>query len=137
MLNIFPDLLILGFFAPFILRITLGFTYLSFGYYKLFQKRAELISLFKTEPVGPSFIKQHLRTYAPLVIWIFGVVEILVGIFFIVGYLTQIVALISVVLVLKTLYYKKTHTLLTGKGEKTRFSQRESSSELSQGKRVQ
>ena len=112
MLNTFPELLILGFFAPFILRTAVGLAFLWFGYNKLFQQRTELIVSLQTNPIGPSFLKQYVKTLAPFIIWAIGITEILIGIFFIVGYLTQIAALISIILLLKALYFRKHYPLL-------------------------
>ena len=107
MLNTFPDLLILGFFAPFILRVSVGLVFLLFGYNKLFKNRTKIIVALQENPASLLFLKQHIVILSIFVVWIFGIVEILVGIFFIVGYLTQIASLVSIVIILKTLYFRK------------------------------
>ncbi len=111
MLNIFPELLILGFFAPLILRVVLGVSFLWFGYNKLIKNRKEIVSSLQTNPVGPSFIKKYLSSMASFIVLIFGVVEIFIGISLVVGYLTQIAVLVGIVTVLKTLYYKRSNKL--------------------------
>ena len=113
MLNPFPELLVFGFFIPFILRVTIGLIFLWFAYRHLFKKREAIIASFESEPPGLTSLTPYLRKLAPLVTWIFGIVEILVGGAFIVGFLTQIAALVSIVILLKTLYFRKKYTEFT------------------------
>ncbi len=73
MLSFFPSLLILEGFAPLLLRIALGSVFVFWAYGKL------RIRKDNKEIVG-------------------GIIEAIIGVFLIVGFLTQLVALISVVI---------------------------------------
>lgn len=90
MLNTFPTLLSFGLIAPLILRVTLGLVLIGIGILTISQKRLSFIEYFK------------LHNFPlPLILpWVFGIVEIIVGIFLIVGLSTQIAAIISVFLLL-------------------------------------
>jgi uncharacterized membrane protein YphA (DoxX/SURF4 family) len=81
MLSLFPSLLSYEGFAPLLLRLTLGSIYIFWAYGRLRNRNN----------------KKEM---------IFGITELLVGIFFIIGYFTQLVALVSIV-ILGTLLVQK------------------------------
>lgn len=90
MLNTFPTLLAYSLFAPMILRISLGIILIGIGITSIFEKR----ELFKAYFISQKF------PYANIVVWIFGIAEIISGVFLIIGLSTQIVAIIAVFLLL-------------------------------------
>src|SRR3989338_3786457 len=99
MLNPFPDLLTFGFFAPLLLRLALGVVFLDFGRHTLTKGRAQHGALF--EALG---LKQGER-YARLL----GNLEIIIALMFIVGFYTQIAAIIALMLSLTAYYLKGKH----------------------------
>ncbi len=89
MLSIFPSLLVFQIFSPLLLRLTLGiiFTYWA---YKRFRSHDE---------------KNDIAL---------GVLELVIGIMFILGLYTQVAALISLIIFLVYIIYKiKNHQFLT------------------------
>jgi uncharacterized membrane protein YphA (DoxX/SURF4 family) len=84
MLNTFPGLLTFSLLAPFIIRLTVGFVFLNFGYQKLKNHSASL----------PTFEAIGLRPAAAFV-RIFGLLELVAGGFLIAGFLSQISALVA------------------------------------------
>jgi uncharacterized membrane protein YphA (DoxX/SURF4 family) len=90
MLNTFPTLLAYSMFAPMILRISLGIILIGVGITSIFEKR----ELFKAYFVSQKF------PYPNIVVWIFGIAEIISGSFLVIGLSTQIVAIIAVFLLL-------------------------------------
>ena len=107
MLNPFPDLLVLGFFAPLILRVSVGLLFLWMSYEHIFKRRKAITESVQANLPGPSFLKPHFGTLTPYMIWAIGAVELVVGVALTVGYLTQVASLLGIVLVLKKLYFKK------------------------------
>ena len=103
MLNPFPELLILGLLAPFLLRVALGALFLHAGWSHLSREnRAEAASKLRLEwgALGTYFI------------WIVGVAEVLAGLALLVGFLTQIAALVGVLIALKLLYIRKHYPVI-------------------------
>ena len=107
MLNTFPDLLVFGFFAPLILRVSVGLLFLWMSYEHVYKRREAITASIKTNPPGPSFLKSYFGPFTPYVIWIIGAVELAMGVALIIGYLIQIGSLLGIVLILKKLYFKK------------------------------
>jgi len=99
MLNVFPDLLTFGFFAPFLLRLALGVLFFDFGRHTLTKGRAQHGLLF--EALG---LKQGTR-YA----LVLGVLEIVLAILLVIGLYTQIAAVGTLVLSLFAYYLKGNH----------------------------
>jgi|ERR1035437_1759663 uncharacterized membrane protein YphA (DoxX/SURF4 family) len=89
MLNPFPDLLTYSLLAPFLLRVTIGFVLANLGYLKLTKEKGSWETIFKL--LGLSGQKE-IGTV------IVGVVEIVGGIMLVVGFYTQIAALVFVIL---------------------------------------
>ncbi|MDO8620089.1 MAG: DoxX family protein [bacterium] len=99
MLNVFPDLLNLGFFAPLLLRLALGVVFLDFGRHTLGVGREQHGALF--EALG---LKQGTR-YVTLL----GLLEIGLAVMLIIGLYTQIAALVAFILSLEAYYLKGKH----------------------------
>lgn len=104
MLSVFPDLLNFGLFAPFILRLALGFFvgFLAVSRLKKSGRGASGREMFGGATVGADgeegtiaktqISEQRSQAY--------GILEIIVAVFLIVGLLTQVAALISIFLLL-------------------------------------
>lgn len=92
--NLFPELFTLSLFAPFILRLVLGFIFLNLGSLKLGREKKGWISsldLLGWKPAG-------------FFVGVLGIVEILGGLLLIAGAYTQLVALILGVIALAELF---------------------------------
>lgn len=96
MLNIFPDLLAFGLVAPVLLRVSLGVIFLNFGWRKLTNDREQKAALFETLGLRPG--AQYARAV--------GIIELLAGICLIVGFLTQIAALVTLIISIGAYYLK-------------------------------
>ena len=94
MLNVFPNLLTYGLIAPFILRIVVGIILLEIGYLKLGKEKAAWNMFFQTIHFKPSYIFVALL----------ALIEIVAGGFLIVGYLTQIAALVMAIILFAEAY---------------------------------
>ena len=88
MLNVFPDILVYSLFAPFILRLALGFVFIRFGALALSGDRHRLVSLFSNLKVPQ----------AALITSLLGLLEIVAGASLILGFYTQIGALITFII---------------------------------------
>jgi len=98
MLTVFPGLLFLDPLAPFLLRVTVGIIFLFMGYNHLTRERREGIATdlrLKWGATGTFFI------------WYLGIFEIVVGLFLIAGFLTQIAAIVGGIIALKLLHGRK------------------------------
>lgn len=85
MLNPFPNLLNYGIFAPLLLRLIIGILFITYGIYKFRSDREKTCSFFDLVRVGHSgFLTNAL-----------GVVEIIAGVAMILGFATQIIAVIT------------------------------------------
>lgn len=84
MLNPFPELLVLSFFAPLFLRVALGLVLFITSFHHLIDKREELS--IKFNEIWPK--------YGTKIVWIVGVTEVVVGLSFIAGFYTQIAAIV-------------------------------------------
>ena len=96
MLNPFPDLLIYGIFAPFLIRVAVGavLLYLSVEHLRSRKDIAHILS--------PIFGK------ASRVVGIFlGVVEVIAGGLLVVGAWTQVAALFALAIALKSLFFRR------------------------------
>lgn len=89
MLNPFPIFITFGLIAPFMLRFFIGLIFLSFG-----------IRCFKTIDAGVS-----LQTKNKIFNKFLGVIEIIIGVLFVAGFLTQIMVIISSVILLFKLIF--------------------------------
>lgn len=99
MFNPFPELLFLGtFLAPFILRVTVGALFITFGYDLLFRRQHTAVELLQERFGGFS-------AYIPRLA---GAGTILIGLAFVAGFYTQIAALLGILFALKMLVLRKT-----------------------------
>ncbi len=89
MLNPFPDLLTYSLIGPFFLRVTIGFILANLGYLKLTRERDSWETIFKL--IGLNKQKEFGTV-------IVGTIEIIGGVALIVGFYTQIAALVFVIL---------------------------------------
>jgi putative oxidoreductase len=94
MLNTFPELLTFSLFAPLILRVVLGLVFLNLGYQKFGRERNSWVNFFSVTPFKP----------ANFWVNIFAAIQIVGGLMLIVGYYTQIAALVFAVITLAELY---------------------------------
>lgn len=98
MLNIFPSLLAYGLAGFLLLRLTLGVIFLYAGCRKVLRK-SPTISILSS-----------LNSPAPFVVaWVLGLVEIICGVALILGFLTQLVAIITLVISISGLFVKIRH----------------------------
>jgi putative oxidoreductase len=98
MLSIFPALLTYKLVAPLILRLALGVIFLNFGWTKLKRQKNDKAAFFDTIGLKPGIVY----------VWVIALIEILTGLFLIVGFLTQIAALVAaVILIIATILKKK------------------------------
>jgi len=102
MLSLFPNLLTYEMFAPFLLRVVLGFVFITLGYLKLKKEKTRWNLLFEALRLKPA----HLLTK------IFGYIEIVGGIALIVGFSTQLVAIIFAGINLFELYVESRESAL-------------------------
>lgn len=108
MSNIFPDILFLGaLFAPFILRIAIGLVFLWMGYIHIFKKREAIQQSFQTKPFVIPFFSSFVHLFVPYFVWILGIGEMIIGVAFVVGFLTQIAALLSIIVLIKMIFFRR------------------------------
>ena len=101
-LNPFPDLLVLEHLAPLILRVVLGFIILNVGYLK-----------FKSElPRWRIFMEAFGFKHRGELVKALGVVEIVSGVMLIVGFYTQIAALVLAILAFIELFAEQKESVL-------------------------
>lgn len=94
MLNPFPELLAFSLLAPVILRLVLGYLFINLGYLKLNSEKSRWMLFFETTKLKPpTFFVQF-----------FAYIEIITGAMLIVGFYTQIAALVLAVLTFGELY---------------------------------
>ncbi len=103
MLSIFPAFFTYKLLAPFILRIILGIVFLELGYLKLGKEKKAWHDFFETIHLKPSY------TF----VTIMALIEIAAGCLILVGYMTQVAALVmSVILFAETYIEFRDGTLL-------------------------
>ena len=101
-LNPFPDLLVLEHLAPLILRVVLGIIILNVGYLK-----------FKSElPRWKIFIEAFGLTHRSEWVKVLGAVEIVSGVMLIIGFYTQVAALILALLAFIELFAEQKESAL-------------------------
>jgi uncharacterized membrane protein YphA (DoxX/SURF4 family) len=104
MLSIFPDLLPFGGFAPMIIRLVVGGVILFFGALTVSSKRKiSLKKLTENNYPAPNFM-----------VWALGLIKIIVGLFLIAGFITQISAIIAA-------YFFLNLAIIESKDEKTKI----------------
>jgi uncharacterized membrane protein YphA (DoxX/SURF4 family) len=94
MLNPFPELLTYGLLAPFILRVVVGFVFVNLGLLAFKgEKERWIVSLATLNIPNPK-----------IAVKIFGAIEFIGGVMFLLGFYTQIAALILAVLTFAEAY---------------------------------
>ena len=88
MLNIFPELLDFSFMAPTILRVVLGVYFIKLGIEKYNGHKDHIAEFLTSIKLNP----------AVTIVQTLGGVEIVIGLMFITGTLTQIAALVSLII---------------------------------------
>ena len=96
MLSIFPSLFNFSFFAPTILRLATAWVFVSDGYQKTFTKKIEWIADFESAGLKP----------AQQIVLVIGILELIAGLFLIVGFLTQPTALVLAIISLAYIVLK-------------------------------
>jgi len=89
--------------APFVLRMALGVLFLIHGWQHLTRERRENIA---------SGLRVAWGSVGTYFIWYLAGIEIIVGIAFIAGFLTQIAALIGIVIAIKMLVLKERYPMI-------------------------
>ena len=88
MLNPFPELLSFAIFAPFILRLILGIVFIYISYFVIYKNRQDFFD----------FYRKNKYPVPTILTWFFGSLNLIVGMFFVVGFLTQIISLFAIYL---------------------------------------
>jgi len=99
MLNIFPSFLTYGFFAPTLLRLVVGFSILYIGYRQAKNRKAIIAEI--QQRLGWHF-DQTLIFIAALLVFALGVALVL-------GWHTQIAAIIAILFCLKQMAFAKSY----------------------------
>ena len=97
----FPDLFSLIFFAPFLLRVGLGTLLFLFGFIRLSGRRHVYLKRFR----------ERWPELGEVLLFSLGGIEIVVGILFILGFYTQIAALVSMAMALLLLFRQNTRMI--------------------------
>lgn len=98
-LTVFPDLLVYGLMAPFILRVFLGGILIYFAYLKFFSERDDKAAFFESVGMKPGSV------FASVI----GAAELTGGIMLVIGFYTQIAAIIAAGLMLAAVFIKWRH----------------------------
>ena len=94
MLSVFPNLFTYSEIAPLILRLAIGIIFLELGYLKLGKERSSWGMFFQTIHFKPS----------QLFVSLLATIEIVAGSFLVVGYLTQVAALVMAIILFAEAY---------------------------------
>jgi uncharacterized membrane protein YphA (DoxX/SURF4 family) len=100
MLNPLPEILFLEPLAPFVLRIAAGIIFLIIGYSHLMKERREGIA---------SDLRARWKAAGAFFIFGIGVAELLAGLSLLLGFLTQIGAILGGIIALTLLWISKTY----------------------------
>lgn len=120
MVNPFPEVLFLGsFYVPLILRVTLGLFFLWLGLWCTYRHRVSLAHAFAERPVGPSSLHLLMTRLSVSLVWSIAFVEVVVGLGLLVGFLTQIAALLAIVLSGKLIYFGRRYPYIAPGGTPT------------------
>ncbi|MBI2618275.1 DoxX family membrane protein [Candidatus Kaiserbacteria bacterium] len=102
MLSVFPSLLTFGIFAPLFLRLTAGIFFFYSGYRHFGEERMELVRE----------LSQKFSSAGKAIAVTLALVEMLLGLFLIAGFLTQVMALLGMIFTLKLLWFKNKYPLV-------------------------
>ncbi len=98
-LSIFPDLLTFWLFAPFLLRTAVGLIFIYFGISKIWKEKDRKINFFKKIGFGTGII----------FFWTVSILEIIGGLYLVLGLFTQPTALVLSLVVIGAIYSKIRH----------------------------
>lgn len=105
MLSVFPQAFAYAVFAPLVLRVVLGIIFLAHGYPKLFRKGIPGLSqYFASVGLKPGLFWA----------WVVALLEVVGGIFLIVGFLTQLAAALLAIEMLVAIVVKRRQSLVGG-----------------------
>lgn len=96
MLNPFPELLAFGLVAPFLIRLAIGVIYIRFGYHKITTERETKRHFFEQIGLRPGI----------LFVWIVGLIELVGGLMILIGFYTQIAAIVLSIIMLGAMLIK-------------------------------
>ena len=99
-LNPFPSFLLYAFYAPFLLRLVVALVFIEFGYAKLTKERKSKAEFFQ---------KIGLKPGTTFVI-VFALIELVAGAMLLVGFYTQIAALVAGIILLASMLIKTKHS---------------------------
>ncbi len=95
-LSMFPDLLTFWLIAPFLLRITAGSIFIYFGYTKIWKEKERRVSFFNKIGFGKGAV----------FFWLVSLAELIGGILLVLGFFTQVTAIILSLVILGAIYTK-------------------------------
>ncbi len=95
MLNTFPELLNYAILGPTLLRLVLAFVLISVGIEMLRPTKRALFAVYFSTKEYP------LANFLP---WKFGIAEIILGVFFLFGFFTQVASLIAIYILFALFY---------------------------------
>ncbi|HEC30699.1 MAG TPA: DoxX family protein [Candidatus Yonathbacteria bacterium] len=98
-LSIFPDMLTFGLLAPFILRVVIGLIFIYFGVSKIWLEKERRVKFFKKIGFGAGIV----------FFWIISVLEIIGGVFLMLGLFTQPTSLVLMLIIIGAIYTKIRH----------------------------
>lgn len=113
MLNVFPDLLSFALLAPFILRLTVGITFMYISFFAIYKNRQSFFEYYK----------KHHYPLPIILTWFFGVLNLIVGLSLVIGFLTQIAVIVGIYLLvslslcdqeIKSFQFQKSFYVLLG-----------------------
>ncbi len=96
MLSIFPSLFNFSFFAPTIIRLAAALVFVFDGYQKTFTRKTEWINHFESAGI---------KSARPIILTV-GILELIAGVFLLVGFLAQPAALILAIISLTYIILK-------------------------------
>jgi putative oxidoreductase len=99
-LNPFPSFLLYAFYAPFILRLVIALVFIEFGFAKLTKDKSSKAEFFEKIGLKPG------KTF----VIVFGLIELVAGAMLLVGFYTQIAALVAGLILLACSVIKVKHS---------------------------
>ena len=105
MLNPFPELLSYSLIAPLVLRLALGLIFINLGYLKFTSERTSWVGFFKTTFLPASISVQVL-----------ALIQIVGGLMLLLGFFTQVAALVFVIITSIELFIEKRDPILLRRG---------------------
>jgi len=103
MLTLFPELLTFGILASFILRLVVGFYFLNEGFTNLGTERRKACS---------TLLKLEWGFLGSISVWMFGILEVFVGLSLVFGLFTQVGAIIALIIALKLFVIRERYPMI-------------------------